>query len=84
MPERGGLWLWEQALKARRTLRGRFVLISSDPVPEPRTMSLFIQSEHFILKPLSLAAVWGQVEEILRRSGVATEAERGDLTAESA
>jgi CheY-like chemotaxis protein len=41
MPERGGLWLWRQALILRPELRGRFVLIASEPLPEPRSLSLF-------------------------------------------
>jgi len=58
MPERGGLWLWRQALVLRPELRGRFVLIASEPLPEPRSLSL-------VLKPLSLDTLWRQVEEIL-------------------
>src|SRR2546426_9080578 len=54
MPERGGLWLWRQALILRPELRGRFVLIASEPLPEPRSLSLFSESERFLLKPLTL------------------------------
>src|SRR5437016_1236386 len=39
MPERGGLWLWRQALVLRPELRGRFVLIASEPLPEPGGLS---------------------------------------------
>jgi len=63
MPERGGLWLWRQAVVLRPELRGRFVLIASEPLPEPRSMDLFLQSERFLLKPLSLDALWRLVEE---------------------
>jgi len=65
MPERGGLWLWRQALVLRPELRGRFVLIASEPLPEPRSLSLFMETERFVLKPLSLETLWRQVEEIL-------------------
>ena len=65
MPERGGLWLWRQALVLRPELRGRFVLIASEPLPEPRSLSLFMETERFVLKPLSLDTLWRQVEEIL-------------------
>jgi two-component system, chemotaxis family, sensor histidine kinase and response regulator WspE len=34
MPKRGGVW-WESALALRPELRGRFILISSEPLPEP-------------------------------------------------
>ena len=53
MPERGGLWLWRQALVLRPELRGRFVLIASEPLPEPRSLSLFMETERFVLKPLT-------------------------------
>ena len=65
MPGRGGVWLWENALALRPELRGRFVLISSEPLPEPRTMALFVDSERFLLKPLSLATLWGEVHRIV-------------------
>jgi CheY-like chemotaxis protein len=65
MPERGGLWLWRQALILRPELRGRFVLIASEPLPEPRSLSLFMETERFVLKPLSLDTLWRQVEEAM-------------------
>src|SRR5437588_1449157 len=65
MPDRGGLWLWRQALVMRPELRGRFVLVASEPLPEPRSLSLFMETERFVLKPLSLDTLWRQVEEIL-------------------
>jgi len=65
MPERGGLWLWRQALMLRPELRGRFVLLASEPLPEPLSLELFIQSERFLLKPLSLDSLWRQVEEAM-------------------
>src|SRR5437879_9927709 len=69
MPERGGLWLWRQALLVRPELRGRFILIASEPLPEPRSMSLFMETERFFLKPLSLDMLWRQVEEMTRGVG---------------
>src|SRR3977135_1209609 len=65
MPERRGPWLRRQALILRPELRGRFVLIASEPLPEPRSLSLFMETERFVLKPLSLDTLWRQVEEIL-------------------
>ncbi len=65
MPERGGLWLWRQALMLRPELRGRFVLIASEPLPEPRSLSIFMETERFVLKPLSLDTLWRQVEEVM-------------------
>ena len=69
MPERGGLWLWRHALMLRPELRGRFVLLASEPLPEPRSLELFMQSERFLLKPLSLDSLWRQVGEAM--AGVA-------------
>jgi CheY-like chemotaxis protein len=62
MPERGGLWLWRQALILRPELRSRFVLIASEPLPDPRSLELFMETERFVLKPLSLDTLWRQVE----------------------
>jgi len=66
MPERGGLWLWEHALALRPELRGRFMLISSEARPGGQGMGLFLQSEHFLVKPFSLEGLLDQAEEIGR------------------
>src|SRR2546429_5056930 len=66
MPDRGGLWLWRQALALRPELRGRFVLVASEPLPEPRSLELFLKSERFLLKPLSLDGLWRLVEEAMQ------------------
>jgi len=65
MPDRGGLWLWRQALMLRPELRGRFVLIASEPLPEPRSLSLFMETERLVLKPLLLDTLWRQIEEVM-------------------
>src|SRR5919197_6378228 len=67
MPERGGLWLWEQALRLRPELKGRFVIISSDARPGGQGMGLFLASERFLVKPFSLDGLLDEVEEIARR-----------------
>jgi CheY-like chemotaxis protein len=64
MPGRGGLWLWERALELRPELRGRFVLISSEPRPGAQAMGVFLESEHFLVKPFSLEGLLDQAEEI--------------------
>jgi len=69
MPERGGLWVWEHALRLRPELKGRFVLISSDNRPGGQGMGLFLESEHFLVKPFSLDGLLDQVETIARRTG---------------
>src|SRR5438094_1455612 len=60
MPRRGGLWLWEEALALRPELRGRFVFMSSEPLPEPPSDAVFM------VKPLSLAALKSELQGILR------------------
>jgi CheY-like chemotaxis protein len=65
MPERGGLWLWRQALVLRPELRGRFVLVASEPLPEQYVMSLFIETERFLLKPLSLESLWREIQDVM-------------------
>ncbi len=69
MPGRGGLWLWEHALELRPELRGRFVLISSEARPGQQGMGLFLESEHFFVKPFSLEGLLDRAEEIARRGG---------------
>jgi CheY-like chemotaxis protein len=65
MPEGGGVWLWERAVKLYPPLRGRFVFTTGEPSPPARRMGLYIGSERFSLKPLSLATLWTQVLDIL-------------------
>lgn len=65
MPRRGGLWFWKEAIALRPELRGKFVLISSEPLPEPRPMGLFVNAEHFLLKPLLLDTLWGMVQSVV-------------------
>ena len=47
-------------------LRGRFVLISSEARPGEQGMGLFLQSEHFLVRPFSLEGLLDQAEEIGR------------------
>src|SRR5213083_3632722 len=78
MPDRGGLWLWRQALVLRPELRGRFVLIASEPLPEPRSLSLFMETERFVLKPLSLDTLWREVEEVMQGIPKASSGSRAE------
>src|SRR5881396_284102 len=78
MPERGGLWLWRQALVLRPELRGRFVLIASEPLPEPRSLSLFMETERFVLKPLSLDTLWHHVEDVFTRAATTETGARAE------
>jgi CheY-like chemotaxis protein len=68
MPDRGGLWLWRQALALRPELRGRFVLVASEPLPEPRSLELFLETERFVLKPVPLEMLWHHVEDVITRA----------------
>src|SRR5438445_11165573 len=68
MPDRGGLWLWRQALVVRNELRGRFVLVASEPLPEPRSFALFLETERFGLKPIALEMLWHPVENVFMRA----------------
>jgi CheY-like chemotaxis protein len=61
MPRRGGLWLWEEALALRPELRGKFVFMSSEPLPEPPSDAVFM------VKPLSLTTLHSEVQSIVRR-----------------
>lgn len=67
MPERGGLWLWRQSVVLRPELRGRFVMIASEPLPEPRSLALFLETEQLLVKPLTLDVLWRLVDDILQR-----------------
>ena len=66
MPERGGLWLWRQALLVRPELEGRFVLIASEPLPERPRLALFTETERYLLKPLSIDRLWSEVQNATR------------------
>src|SRR5439155_19313951 len=63
MPRRGGLWLWEEALALRPELRGKFVFMSSEPLPEPPSDAVFM------VKPLSLATLKSELQGIVRLGG---------------
>jgi CheY-like chemotaxis protein len=60
MPGRGGLWLWNEALALRPELRGKFVFMSSEPLPEPPSGTVFM------VKPLSLATLQSELRRIVR------------------
>ena len=60
MPGRGGLWLWNEALGLRPELRGKFVFMSSEPLPEPPSGAVFM------VKPLSLATLQSELRRIVR------------------
>src|SRR2546429_4723801 len=60
MPKRGGLWLWEQALALQPELRGKFVFMSSEPLPEPPIGAVFM------VRPLSLATLQSELRRIVR------------------
>jgi CheY-like chemotaxis protein len=60
MPGRGGLWLWNEALALRPALRGKFVFMSSEPLPEPPSGTVFM------VKPLSLATLTSELRRIVR------------------
>jgi len=61
MPERDGLWLWRQALLQRPQLRGRFVLIASEPLPKRRSLEVFGATERVLMKPLAVEELWREV-----------------------
>jgi CheY-like chemotaxis protein len=65
MPDRGGLWLWRQSLVLRPELRGRFVLIASEPLPDQHAISLFEETERVLLKPLLLEALWREIQDVM-------------------
>src|SRR5438034_2831966 len=78
MPDRGGLWLWRQALVLRPELRGRFVLVASEPLPEPRSLALFLETERFVLKPIALEMLWHHVEDVFTRAATTETGARAE------
>lgn len=72
MPRRGGLWLWEQAIALRPEMRGKFVVISEEPLPEPSSTGPLAESEQVLLKPLSLDSLRGTVQRIVEEADGAT------------
>lgn len=75
MPDRTGLWLWRQVLALRSELRGRFVLIASEPLPH-QALSLFAETERFLLKPLSLDTLWSEIQDVMNGVRPATSRRR--------
>jgi CheY-like chemotaxis protein len=67
MPGQNGLWLWQQAVRTQPELRSRFLLLGSEPLPEPRAQEYFTQSERILAKPFLLDALCREVEAIVRR-----------------
>lgn len=64
MPQRGGLWLWHEAVALRPELRGRFLLCSSEPLPQAGNRAS--PDERFLLKPFEMNTLWREVEDIIR------------------
>src|SRR5437588_10339344 len=65
MPDRGGLWLCRQALVLRPEPRGRFVLVASDPLPQPRSLATFLETERFVLDPSALKLPFHPVADFI-------------------
>ena len=78
LPDRRGLWLWRQALVLRPELRGRFVLIVSEPLPDPASLTSFLETERCVVKPLSVETLWRQVEDVVRGAPTAASPRRAE------
>jgi len=65
MPERGGLWLWREAVALRPDLRGRFVVCSSEPLPQGHSASA-ASHERFLLKPFEMKTLWSEIQTIVK------------------
>ena len=59
LPERGGLWLWYEAIRREPMLEGRFILAATDP----RAYGLdgVVKKDRFLTKPLGITDVWREV-----------------------
>src|SRR2546430_6360206 len=53
-------------------------IFASEPLPDPRSMDLFLESERFLLKPLSLDTLWRLVEEAMQGTPQAAKGSRAD------
>src|SRR5437660_11860133 len=62
MTERGGLWLWRQAIVQRPELRGRFVLIASEALAGRRSLARVMEAERFPLRALPRETLCGRVQ----------------------
>jgi len=69
MPERGGLWLWEQALRLRPQLKGRFVLISSTTGPAGRAWGCSSSRSTSSSSRFRSMVSWTRSKTIARRTG---------------
>ena len=77
MSGQNGLWLWAHAVRTRPELRSRFVLMASEPLPEPRAKAYFLQYARFLAKPFLLDTLWHEVEAIVRRPQAVSPPRRG-------
>src|SRR5437763_16701999 len=63
MPRRGGLWIWEQELALRPELRGKFVFMGSEQLPEPKSDAVFM------VIPQSLTTLKSELQTIIHIVG---------------
>ena len=43
-----------------------FDVVVSEPLPDPASLTLFLETERCVLKPLSVETLWRQVEDVVR------------------
>lgn len=58
LPRRDGIWLWQEAIRVRPELVGRFVFISGHPFPTPDHGS---EREQFLPKPFTMKQLWAAI-----------------------
>ena len=59
MLQRGGLWLWREAIALRPELVGRFIFCGADGLPDSFEGPL--RSERFLSEPLDLSTLWAEI-----------------------
>lgn len=64
LPDRGGLWLWYEAVRREPTLEGRFIVSARDPLAYGLDVLL---NERFVVKPFQHTDVWREVLGIVGR-----------------
>jgi len=76
-PQHGCVWLWENAVQVRPELRGRFLMVTSEPLPRAAPASFILESEHVLVRPSHADALWHRVPEVLQRGGVTVKPPSG-------
>lgn len=71
LPSPGAEWFWMEAVMVRPELRGRFLFVATEPLPEIPTR--LTELEHFLVGPFSVDTLAREAERFRGWSGLRRE-----------